>query len=402
MTRLDEFSIKLRRVREFLSSHKLAGVLLHTQPFFNWATAGAESYVTLAGETGVGYFFITADSATVLANNIEIHRFCIEEFAELDRPQNNLEFWSAPWHEEYRLLDEVRRRMGKRQWASDCSALGSIPLPKEFETLTYTLESSEIERYRKLGKDCSIAMEDALDSVVPGLKESDIAGLICQSMFKYNVRPQLALVAADERVFNFRHPIPTSRKLRKHLMAVLCGKRGGQIISLTRMVYFGKNIPPELRRKHTAVCAIDVALNAGTRAGRRICDVFDDGLKEYASQGFAEEWQLHHQGGPTGYQGRSFRGTSSETRTVLPSQAFAWNPSITGTKSEDTILISNSKNSKEPFEFLSAPTHRWPARIGSPLPANSGGGRSSRDTLAGKHRQIDRYAISQSDNLIIS
>jgi hypothetical protein len=44
----------------------------------------------------------------------------------------------------------------------------------------------------------------------------------------------------------------------------------------------------------------------------------------------------------------------NETRRVLPNQAFAWNPSIAGTKSEDTILVTENG-----IEFLSLSSD-WP------------------------------------------
>ena len=39
-----------------------------------------------------------------------------------------------------------------------------------------------------------------------------------------------------------------------------------------------------------------------------------------------------------GYEPRDFLVTPSETRTVQTNQLVGWNPSIAGTKSEDTIL----------------------------------------------------------------
>ena len=36
--------------------------------------------------------------------------------------------------------------------------------------------------------------------------------------------------------------------------------------------------------------------------------------------------------------GRDFRATPTTDAVVLPNQAFAWNPSIAGTTSEDTII----------------------------------------------------------------
>jgi Xaa-Pro aminopeptidase len=105
------------------------------------------------------------------------------------------------------------------------------------------------------------------------------------------------------------------------------------------MVSFG---PPsaELAKKHRAVTAVDTAFIAATRVGVRIGDVFKKGLAAYAAQGYADEWRLHHQGGPTGYAPRDYRATADSDDLVLPYQAFAWNPSIAGTKCEDTIIAT--------------------------------------------------------------
>ena len=66
------------------------------------------------------------------------------------------------------------------------------------------------------------------------------------------------------------------------------------------------------------------------------------GLKR--AMGFPDEWQLHHQGGPAAYEPREYVGTPNSTDTVEVGQAYAWNPSITGVKSEDTILIGQEGN----------------------------------------------------------
>jgi hypothetical protein len=68
--------------------------------------------------------------------------------------------------------------------------------------------------------------------------------------------------------------------------------------------------------------------------------VFHRGIEVYAEHGFPNEWQLHHQGGPCGYEPRDYLGSPTAPGVVLENQAFAWNPSIAGTKSEDTILAT--------------------------------------------------------------
>jgi Xaa-Pro aminopeptidase len=122
-------------------------------------------------------------------------------------------------------------------------------------------------------------------------------------------------------------------------MLVLGARRWGLIASLTRLVRFGE--PDEaLRRRHAAVTAVDAALIQATRPGAIAGDIFQAGVAAYAEQGFPDEWTRHHQGGATGYAGRDYRATAHTNAVVQPLQAFAWNPTIAGTKSEDTILAT--------------------------------------------------------------
>lgn len=55
-------------------------------------------------------------------------------------------------------------------------------------------------------------------------------------------------------------------------------------------------------------------------------------MTAYAEAGFPDEWHLHHQGGPAGYEPREYVATPRSTDVVLVGQVYAWNPSITGTK----------------------------------------------------------------------
>jgi len=55
---------------------------------------------------------------------------------------------------------------------------------------------------------------------------------------------------------------------------------------------------------------------------------------------FGNQWHYHHQGGMAGYNSREFKATMQCEEKVAINQAYAWNPSIAGTKSEDTILIT--------------------------------------------------------------
>jgi Xaa-Pro aminopeptidase len=149
------------------------------------------------------------------------------------------------------------------------------------------------------------------------------------------------LIATDERVFAFRHPLPTGKKLKRYAMLVLCGRRWGLVCSVTRLVHFGR-LPDELRRKAEAVARVVATSLAATRPGQTPSQVFQRATAAYAECGCPAEWQRHHQGGPAGYEPREYIATPHCQDLVKAGQVYAWNPSIAGTKSEDTILVTSS------------------------------------------------------------
>jgi hypothetical protein len=102
------------------------------------------------------------------------------------------------------------------------------------------------------------------------------------------------------------------------------------------------------------VARVDTAFIANTRPGTEVCDIFRRALDCYRETGFGDEWQLHHQGGATGYAGREYKATANSSQVVQSNQAFAWNPSITGTKSEDTVIALEDET-----EIISA-SPGWP------------------------------------------
>jgi len=236
----------------------------------------------------------------------------------------------------------VSRLTSGQKVVSDIPLSGVTADPGGIAGLRSPLTPEEVARYRKLGAEVGQALGEACMAVQPGMTEHEVAAALAQEHFARGIAPIVVLIAADDRLAKYRHPIPTDHKVKRVVMLVVCGRRHGLIVSATRIVHFGP-IPAELARKHEAVMAVDAAFIVNTRPGVRIGDIFRRGVKCYAAQGFAEEWKLHHQGGPTGYAARDYRATADVADVVQSPQAFAWNPSITGTKSEDTIIASDAE-----------------------------------------------------------
>jgi Xaa-Pro aminopeptidase len=314
---------------------KLDVLFLTARANFSWLTAGGVNHVPMATAEGASTLAVTPRRACVLANAIEAPRMMAEEL-----PADEFRLVTFPWHSDRLKREAVMDLAAGRRAAADTDLYGLKRLGADFAELRYSLTAAEVVRYKRLGRDVSLLMETVGRAIEPGDTERQVAGLMAELAVAEGIRPFVRLVAADRRIERFRHPIPTSRKVRRRVMYVICGERGGLVAAATRLVGFGP-VPAALRRKHQAVCRVDAALILSTRPGARVGDVLAAGIEAYAREGFADEWQLHHQGGPTGYLGREFIAAPGERRRVLRNQAFAWNPSITGTKSEDTILATD-------------------------------------------------------------
>jgi Xaa-Pro aminopeptidase len=182
-------------------------------------------------------------------------------------------------------------------------------------------------------------LEKTVMATKQGEKESGVVARLSREIWKDRIDPVTLMAAADDRVFRFRHPIPTERKIEKYLMVSVNARKWGLIVSLTRFVRFGR-MPRELKQKYEANVFIDCTFMAHTRPGIRAGEVLQKGIDAYREKGYPEEWKLHHQGGSIGYVGRDYRTHPGTADVVRENQAFTWNPSLTGTKSEDTILAT--------------------------------------------------------------
>jgi len=331
-----ELDIKLDRIRELLVQFKLDALLLQQTSNFAWATCGASAYVNRADLYGSSALLVTPTNRYVLTDNIEAPRLMAEE----ELIHQGWELKVCAWHERSGVTAGLA---GGMQLGADTYMAGAVDLSAEISWLRAQLTPQEGERFRQLGRLCGSAMQAAVQAVRPGMTEFEIAGLLAQAAEARGVQVIVNLIGTDERVFLFRHPLPTSKRLERYAMLVLCGRKGGLICSLTRLVHFGAS-GDDLRRRENAVARIDAVLIAATRPGRCLGDIFREAQDAYAAAGFPDEWRDHHQGGSAGYAPREITATPASTRPVLLGQAFAWNPSIRGSKSEDTILVGEASN----------------------------------------------------------
>jgi Xaa-Pro aminopeptidase len=330
----NEIKEKERRVRDFLRSKGLKALLLKRQANFSWMTCGGLNLVGITTEVGATSLLITEDSKFVISNNIEAPRMIEEEGLE----KQGFVLKTFPWYEDQEVA-LVKELVGEGPVGSDVPFPNATTLAEDIARLRYSLAPEEIERYRWLGEKASLALEKTVMKTKKGEKESEVVARLCREIWKDRIDLVTLMAAADDRVFRFRHPIPTERKIEKYLMVSVNARKWGLIVSLTRFVYFGR-LPRELKKKYEANVFVDCTFMAHTRPGFPVKEVLRKGIDAYRERGYPEEWELHHQGGSIGYTGRDYRANFKTPDIVEQNQAFTWNPSITGTKSEDTILAT--------------------------------------------------------------
>jgi len=326
-----------------LSREKLDAVLLNSQHNFAWLTGGGCNGVDLSRDNGVASLLVTCEGKRfVLANVIEIDRMLGEETSVTD-----FEPIDYSWQDEKTgsgfVLEQARSVLKRTAAiASDLPMATGVPVVENrIAECRYALTENEIERFRSIGRDAGTALRTVIDKLELGETELQIAEKVRHELGQRNIASVVTLVAADERISRFRHPVPTANRWQKTLLIVTCAKRDGLIASLSRMVCVDE-VPNELKIRTDAAAYVYAKMLDATRPGVTGADVYRTAARAYSECGFADEIDRHHQGGAAGYRTRDWVAHPASGDIISANQAFAWNPSITGTKVEETCIVTES------------------------------------------------------------
>lgn len=366
MTVQELFRVRIALLQAFMRENGYDGILLNKWDNFAAATGGKRSFIYLFSEMGSCGLFVTKEGkAYFVGNTIEAPRVLDEELAGL-----GCETRTFLWFED--SAANVVRKEFSGNLASDDGSLGEN-IHGKLAYIRALLTTEELERYRKLGKLAADAMTTTLASITPGMLEIDIAAKLFEEGTARHCNVPISLIAADERIAKYRHPLPTvapltcgsldEREVHGYVMVVGCFVREGLVASITRFKRVG-DMASDIRPTYARICAVDALMQEATQPGKTLGDVFVVCQQAYRDYGFREnEWHYHHQGGATGYVGRTCKGSPGERFPILQEgwsktvkdiagidvsfgHAFAWNPSGIGVKSEDTFVL-NPDGSKE-------------------------------------------------------
>ena len=336
---------KRERLDALLDERGLEAVWFARPNSFAWLTGG-NNVVDREGDVGEAAVGYTGDGLRVVTNTIEAPRLREEELPD------GVGVEAFEWYESS-LADAVAERSPTPAAADfDVPGLDRV----DAGPLRQPLTEADVSTYRALGRETAAAVESVCRELDPGDTEREVASALRVTCSASGIELPVVLVGGAERARRHRHYEPTTAGLGDYALVSVTAQRGGLHASLTRTVVF--DAPDWLEERHRAAARVEATALAATRdaalEGGTAGDVFAAVQDAYDAVGWDGEWRNHHQGGAAGYAGREWIAAPGHDGPVTAPMAYAWNPTVEGAKSEDTVLVTD-----DGFEVLTR-TGDWP------------------------------------------
>jgi Xaa-Pro aminopeptidase len=328
MRRDEDFLYKITIIRDILKNKNYDGIEIKSQVNFSFITRGRE-FIGLASVMACGSLLITQNKVYLLAENIEATRLYKEQL----NSNPLIEVLSYPWDEQS-IRNDIRNNITK-----ELKIANEEELATELFELRTVMTTYDKSTYKELSKDCAVILENICKNLKQEISEYELAGEISKQFWSANIEPITILIAFDERALQYRHPVMTDNKLKNYAMVGVCGRRNGLITSLTRNVLINNN--EKMVEKHYKCAKVNAAYLSELKVGNSLEYIFNKGVSEYEEQKYPLEYKKHHQGGLTGFMAREIKANIGCSHIVRENEVYAFNPTIQGSKCEDTVLITN-------------------------------------------------------------
>jgi antitoxin VapB len=321
---------KRARIKALLIEKGLDAVVLRKGANVAWIIGG-RAHIPTTLELSCMDVIVYQDRIVVVTNKIEAQRLKDEELS------GDEELIVVNWFEGRDAQLPKGPRIGVDGPDSERTNMQG-----EIESLRRNLNEFEVKRLKEIGHDATAALEEAMLDIDSDASEVEVAGEIAEELWERNLEPVVLLVAGENRIKRYRHPLPTTSQVGSLAMGVICARRKGLIASVTRLVHFGE-LNNQVKENYTKLLNVEAAFLDATKPGATLAEAFKAGQVEYLKQGFdRDEWTNHHQGGPTGYLPRDFTAHEKTEQLIQLRNAIAWNPSAAGLKVEDTLVVTES------------------------------------------------------------
>ena len=324
-------------------------VIIGTQDNFAWLSCGGTSGLISTTDMGEAILIITETEKICIANTMDARRIIEQELDGLGFKSVSLK------------VTEASRDVYAADFIIGMKVLSDFPLegaecnPQKFYGLQFPLTEQEVERYRILGREAEEILWDVTGRIQPGMTGNQVETIFICECAKKKITLPVKIIGVDEEISSWRHPLPWDKEIKKSLMIVLCFKRNGLHLPITRMVYFGE-VPEDIRKRFDAICTIAADTILSCKAGVKFKELSLQQKDLYARLGYADEWEKHFVGGLTGYLVGDSTLCFDEEATMTENMTFNWYVTITGVNTEDTMMIT-----KDGYELFTV-NGIWPTR----------------------------------------
>ena len=343
------------RLSAFLDRGGLDAVWFGRPNSFAWLTGGS-NVVDRDADVGVAAAgFTRPDGFVAVTDNIEAERLADEELPTAFDVQ------SVPWYES--SLSSAVAEATPGAGAADFDAPGLDTL--DASRLRRPLSPGDVERYRELGRDVAVAVERVAAELHPDDTEREVAAGLRVELATRGIDSPVVLVGGRARAQSYRHYTPSRAELGSYALLSVTAERGGLYASATRTVAFD-DAPAWLTDRHHAAMRVEATALGATygansdgaeaESADTAGDVFDAIADAYDDLDESGEWKKHHQGGAAGFAGREWFVAPDSDEPIEAPMAYAYNPTVRGAKSEDTVLVTDNG-----VEVLTR-TGEWPTR----------------------------------------
>jgi Xaa-Pro dipeptidase len=346
---LADVQVKQERVHAFLEREGLDALVLGRQDNFAWVTAGGDSRVITTSEVGFAYLVLARDRRWLVSHAMDGQRFLDEQ-----APGQGYELETLYWHQgspEERVI-ELTQGMTV---GADLPLPGARQYGAEIVDLHYPLTGLDLARCRWIGRTTNHILVQVAQGLELGTTEREVAARLLYEYALEGMTLDVLIVGFDDRVLRYRHPLATDKALQRYALLHPAARRWGLHANVTRLVHL-EQPPSEIRRAIDAAQTVGAHVAAMLAPGVRFADVLAEQKRLYAQLGYPEEWNLHFQGGITGYTLADPSRCLDPAARAVSGQAYDYFITLTGAKFEELTLLT-----EKGVEFASLGPG-WPAR----------------------------------------
>lgn len=321
---------KRQRIRSWLYEKGFGSLIIARRENFAWLSTGGDAAVVNSTQNSIGCLLITRDKQYLISHVMDGIRLMEEQL-----PGQNYELVDLHWYEGEPI--DKALELASTNMVADISIPGIKNVFSDILDLHYPMTDFEIGRIRWLGTALHSVFVKMTDFIRAGIRETEIAAEFQYQQSILGISSDVLITGSDDRIFRYRHPMPTGKIIEKYIMLHSASRMWGLHAPVTRLYSIGE---PEdyFSRPFKAVAEIQARVFDCLKLGESYMKILENLKNWYSETGYKDEWRNHFQGGPTGYVIVDAVRCLTQ-KTIQINTPFEWFITVPGSKTAELALL---------------------------------------------------------------